>query len=152
MIKKFALIIILTLPFGRLMAQNQPGEEDYAKGLQLYFEGYYQLAATSFGNAIKTNPKLYEAYLYQGNCYANLHQFNAAEKDLKIAAKHLKKNQKLEFAFGYLYNEMGNYKNAIPHLEKAVLLDPKDALAFNALGVSCQGLHRARTAIDTRSE
>lgn len=154
MMKKIALILVFTISMCRLMAQlpqSQPGEEDFGKGLQLYNTGYYQLAATSLTEAIKENPRLYEAYLYLGNCYAFLHQFKEAEKNLKTASKHLKKNSKLEFSFGYMYNEMGSYKKAFAHLGKAVSLDPKDAISLNALGVSYQGMHDARKAIECYS-
>jgi len=148
--KKVNLLIALLLIVCQNTAQSQNSETDpdYAKGLQIYYSGEYTIAVQSFTKAIASNPKNYEAYLYRGNCYAFLHQFKLSERDFNKAREHMKNNAKLDFGYGYLYNEMGNYKKAIEYLDKSIELDSKDALTYNTLGVSYQRIGNPRKAIE----
>jgi len=132
-------------------SQKSKPEDDYAIGLEKYYNGGYQFAIPFFTTAIKTNPGNYEALIYRGNCYTYLHQFKLAEKDFDKASGHFHDNAKLDFAYGYLYNETGKYKKAIEYLDKAVSLDSKNALAYNTRGVSYQRMGNPRKAIENYS-
>ena len=135
-------------------AQPKTGKPDdsYAKGLEIYYNAGYQLAIPLFSSAIEKNPGNYEAYIYRGNCYTYVHQFKLAEKDFDKAAAHLRNNAKLDFGYGYMYNETGNYKKAIEYLDKAILLDSKNAIAYNTRGVSYQRIGNPRKAIENYSD
>ena len=133
--------------------QSQKGKQndDYAKGLEMYYNGGYQLAIPVFTKAIEKSPENYEALIYRGNCYSYLHDYKLAEKDFDKASTHLQNNAKLDFGYGYLYNETGRYKKAIEYLDKAISLDSKNALAYNTRGVSYQRIGNPRKAIENYS-
>jgi len=152
-VKQISLLAALVFFLDCGWAQSQKGQpdNDYARALEIYYNGEYQLAIPVFTSSIEKNPENYEAYIYRGNCYSNLHQFKPAEKDLDKAAGHLQNNPKLDFGYGYLYNETGKYKKAIQYLDKAISLDSKNALAYNTRGVSYQRLGNPRKAIENYS-
>ena len=61
---------------GNVQAQSNEAkpDNDYAKALEIYYNGEYQLAIPVFTSALEQVPVNYEAYIYRGNCYSFLHQ------------------------------------------------------------------------------
>src|SRR6185437_3272351 len=139
--------LIFFAGFLRAQSHDPKPDNDYAKALEIYYNGEYQVAIPMFTSALEQAPGNYEIYIYRGNCYSFLHQFKLAEKDFDMAAQHLKNSPKLDFGYGFMYNETGNYKKAIEYLDKAIVLDSKYALAYNTRGVSYQRLGNIRKAI-----
>ncbi len=137
---------------GQAQSNDSKSNNDYAKALEIYYNGEYQMAIPLFTSALEQVPDNYDAYIFRGNCYSFLHQFKLAEKDFDMAAKHLKNNAKLDFGYGFMFNETGNYKKAIEYLDKAILIDSKYALAYNTRGVSYQRLGNIRKAIGDYSD
>ncbi len=147
----FTAILMIISNYCIAQSQDKNADNDYARGLQVYYEGEYHVAVELLSKAVIENPKNYPAYIYLGNCYAFLHQFDFAERDYRKAGKHLKDNAMLYYGYGYLYNEMGKYNKAVENLEKSISLDPKNALTYNTLGVSYQRLGNPRKAIENYS-
>jgi tetratricopeptide (TPR) repeat protein len=148
-IKSFFSVVLFCIISLSLTAQTE--NEDYAKGLQLYFMGQYQFAAKSFTDAIEKDPGLSKAYLYRGNCYSYLHQFKEAKRDYDKASKNLKNNADLLFGYGFLFTEHGEYKKALPYLDKALEINTGLALAYNTRGLCYQHLGKAKLAIENYS-
>jgi tetratricopeptide (TPR) repeat protein len=50
--------------------------------------------------------------------------------------------------FGYLLNQLGQFEEAEPHLERAISIDPELANGYKNLGLACEGLGRLEEAIE----
>jgi tetratricopeptide (TPR) repeat protein len=141
----FAIIVLSCIAF---QARSQSDNQDYAKAMQYYYLGQYQIAATAFTDALKKEPAMYNAYLYRGNCYVFLHNYADAKKDYDQASKGLGNNADLLFGYGYLNIEMGSYKKALSYLNKALAIKSNFALAYNSRGVIYQHLGNPRLALE----
>ncbi|RLE29177.1 hypothetical protein DRJ27_05000, partial [Candidatus Acetothermia bacterium] len=109
---------------------------------------------------LKELPKTEEATAARAEVYYTLGGLYWAKKDLEQALEHTK--QALELArrigderlltgahngLGIVYSELGRYEDAIAEYERAIELDPKDALPHNGLGNVDDELGRHEDAI-----
>jgi tetratricopeptide (TPR) repeat protein len=149
-LKIISLFLVFSIFAFNISAQSE--DENYAKGLHLYYTGHYDFAAESFTDCLKNNPGHAYAHLYRGNCYAFMHKFKEAKKDFNAASKKIKDNAELYFGYGFMYNEMGQYQKAIGFLDKALLIKPRFALAYNARGVAYQSLGKPKAAMENYTD
>jgi len=134
------------------MAQSKEiDSSDYEKGMQAYQTQSYEIGISYFTSDIAKHPLHYESYMYRGCCYAFRHNASLAVYDLKIAKKHLTDNAVIDYGLGFAYNDLLDFDNAIKYLDKTISIDSKNALAYNARGISYQKLKKPRIAIECYS-
>jgi tetratricopeptide (TPR) repeat protein len=51
-------------------------------------------------------------------------------------------------SFGCLLNQLGQFEEAEPHLERAISIDPERAHGHKDLGIACEGLGRLEEAVE----
>ena len=115
-------------------------EEDFSaivameRGNGFYFVKDYPQALTAYGEAIKLNPTLVEAYNNRGIIKYELEQFSAAIEDYTTAIK-----LKSDFVDalnnrGNAYVAIGQLQNAAKDLQAALKLKSNSAIIHNNLG------------------
>jgi tetratricopeptide (TPR) repeat protein len=84
--------------------------------------------------AIERYPRDAEGYLYLGGFYEAAKRFPEAAAALREGLAVAPENPRLHFRLGAVLDKMGERQECIRHMEKAIALDPNDAVALNYLG------------------
>lgn len=128
-------------------ARAQQEKMYFVQALKNFKECNYKSASEDFTKAINFDDKTGEAFAYRARCAIFLGDFDAAKADLEQASALIKDNAQLYLSYGYLYNEMKEYKKAIEVLDKALRKDAKLAEAYNARGFSKQSMGDVKGAL-----
>ena len=108
----------------------------YNQGLEYYEEGQFELALECYTQAIKANPKDFEAYNNRGTIYQKLKQYEQALNDYNQAIKLNPEGIESYNNRGNTYSELEQYKYALRDYTQAIKLDPKRAEFYNNRGVT----------------
>jgi tetratricopeptide (TPR) repeat protein len=99
------------------------------KGLQQFEE-----AREWMKHAISLSPDTASFYLLQANLEEDRKQTESAIKILESVEKKFSENEKIHYYLGSLYDQQGNWKQALDKMETVVRLNPKNVDALNYLG------------------
>jgi tetratricopeptide (TPR) repeat protein len=139
-IKHLVLSLIITAFFAHPPAKAQQEKIYFVQALKSFKECNYKTAKEDFTKAINFDDKTGESFAYRARCAIFLGDFDNAKEDLTQADALIKNNAQLYLSYGYLYNEMKEYKKAIDVLDKALKIDGQLAEALNARGFSKQSM------------
>ena len=94
----------------------------------------YNMAIEDYSKAIELNPEDAVNYYYRGHAYfySDRHNKRKARRALSDFNMAIKLNPRYEDAYvskGYIYNSIGKYSKAIENNEKALDLNPDNAVA-----------------------
>jgi tetratricopeptide (TPR) repeat protein len=106
----------------------------YAEGMDRYSNQELDEAILYFSEAIRLNPKLFEAYLYRGLANDQKGSYDRAIADYSKAIDRQPNNALLYNYRGRLYTIKGNYQFALYDLDRAIFLNQKDASAYKNRG------------------
>jgi serine/threonine protein kinase/Tfp pilus assembly protein PilF len=115
----------------------------------LYFLGYdhsparLALAETAIQAAFRLRPDAGEAHLaHAENLYQGHLDYNGALAELEIASQSLPNDPKVFELKGYIQRRQGNQGEALRNLERAVELDPRNALTLQQMALSYELVRR----------
>jgi len=97
-------------------------------------KGDFQAAIDLTRQAIERHPRDAEGYLYLGGFYEAAKRLPEAAAALREGLAVAPENPRLHFRLGTVLDKMGERQECIRQMEKAIALDPKDAVALNYLG------------------
>jgi tetratricopeptide (TPR) repeat protein len=115
----------------------------YLKGKKLYNQGEYEKSLAVFREFVATQPELFEARIYIGNCYAKLKQQDKALEEFNFVLEKLEGKQEdlkgnkmalsLYASLAELYMDKNDFEKAKEYFEKSIEIAPVDPThAYNA--------------------
>lgn len=90
-------------------------------------------SATVLEDCVKRYPDFIEAHVNLGNTYLDLYRFDDAEREYALAAACAPKMVLAHNGLGAVEYARGNFDRAVPHLERALQIDPNYAAATHRL-------------------
>ena len=115
----------------------------------LYFLGYDHSPArlapaeAAIQSAFRLRPDAGEAHLARAeNFYLGYLDYNGAVAELEIASESLPNDPKVFELKGYIQRRQGKQEEALRNLERAVELDPRNALTLQQMALSYELLRR----------
>ena len=102
-------------------------------------------AIADFDAVLKLKPNNREAYSARAGANIALGNSDAAKRDLLAAAEIVPNDYSFWFALGRFEWQTQDYETALPHLERAVFLDPKNTYAVLWAEIARQSVHRPDT-------
>jgi tetratricopeptide (TPR) repeat protein len=99
-------------------------EARFALAKCLVFLGEYAEAIPTLKASALNHPKAFEPHYLLGLSYRGLEQYPEAEEQLRTAAAIKPDHADLQFNLGLVILRSGRAKEAVPHLQKAIQLDP----------------------------
>jgi len=109
---------------------------EFAKGLAKAKQNDFLSAIEHFTNAIKEDESNVEFYAERAVAYLNSNQFELSMFDMNICVEMEPNNSYRYSCRAFLKSKMGDTDGAVSDYEKAVALDPEDAIAYNNLGLA----------------
>lgn len=100
------------------------GETRFALAKCLVFLAEYTEAVPILKAYVFNHPKAFEPHYLLGLSYRGLEQYPLAEDQLRAAAAIEPDHADLQFDLGLVMIRTGRAKDAVPHLQKAIQLDP----------------------------
>ncbi|RYD83537.1 MAG: hypothetical protein EOP53_00550 [Sphingobacteriales bacterium] len=146
--KYFTLSIFLAvlLCSGKLFAQQE--QVYFVQALKVANNSCnYKNSTDTFEKNINFDSKTGESFALRARCAIFSGDMEMAKADLMQADALLKNNAELLLSYGYYYNEIKQYKQAIDALDKALKINGKLAEAYNARGFSKQSLGDIKGAL-----
>ena len=128
---------------------------EYAKGMAKVKENDFLSAIEHFTAAIELDPSNVEYYAERGVAYINTNQYELSMFDMNICVDMEPNNSYRYSCRAFLKSRMGDADGAISDYEKAIMLDPEDAIAYNNLGLAQEqkGYHKkAQKSFDQSNE
>jgi TolB-like protein/Tfp pilus assembly protein PilF len=93
--------------------------------------------------SLALQPDLGEGHMALGVYWYYGHRdYAQALQQLELARKSLPNNAAVELYIGAIMRRQGQWTDAIAHIERAIVLDPRSSLALDQLGAAYQALHR----------
>jgi len=109
---------------------------EFAKGLAKAKENDFLGAIEHFSNAINEDNSNVEHYAERAVAYINTNQYELSMFDMNICIDLEPNNSYRYSCRAFLKSRMGETDGAISDYEKAIMLDPDDAIAYNNLGLA----------------
>lgn len=130
----FVLFSAINLPFRKEIGDFDRWQRatriHYSLGGNFSFKkGLYQEAIVEFEKAISLEPGFALSYNRLGMSYANVKNFEAAERNFRKFVELIPGNDQGYVNLGLLYEHMGEAAKAIPFFEKALTLNPQNQKA-----------------------
>jgi tetratricopeptide (TPR) repeat protein len=144
----FQLLVFLLIT---IQAFGQSARQCVKAGKEFVEAGKYSDAIVQFSKAIELKPKETDYYMYRSNAYEKNGDIANAYEDVKRAIVFDEKNADLRVSAGRLAFLLKNYDEAIPHLDKALLLkhSNNDAYEFKVKSlIAKQDFNKAQEACD----
>lgn len=108
---------------------------NHKKAQELLDEGKLESALIHFNKALKESPKHPDILSHRGVVYIHLNQKKKCLDDLKLSLLLEPDNPYRYASLAYAKDYFGDIDGAIEDYQKAVELDPEDAVAHNNLGL-----------------
>lgn len=117
---------------------------EYAKGMAKVKENDFLSAIEHFTAAIELDANNVEYYAERAVAYLNTTQYELSMFDMNICVDMEPNNSYRYSCRAFLKSRMGDADGAISDYEKAIMLDPEDAIAYNNLGLAQEqkGYHK----------
>lgn len=113
--------------------------DEFDKGMKFYQNGYeknYQKAVEHFQNAINLEPKYSKAYLYLARAYNALTEEDKAKAAFAKAVEIDPDYAEAHSSFGGMLLDLGDVDQSIRELNRAITLEPNDAMTDALLAVA----------------
>lgn len=110
-------------------------QTDRDTGIQLYKNGNFDKAISSFKKAVKVDPRDFQGWTYLGLTYLKQNEIKAAIKALKTAAQLNPNETTVHIGLGYAYLAQNKLTEARTSGDLALKLEPKGAEANYIIGV-----------------
>ena len=121
-------------------------DDHFAQGLIKVKENDHHGAVELFTIVLKEDPINADALSQRAVAYLNLEQYDLSMMDMNLAIKHDPEYGYRYQCRAYLKTRLGDNEGAITDYEKAVELDPKDAIAYNNLALAQEQIGWAKKA------
>jgi len=108
---------------------------EHKKAQDYIDEQKYDKALNAFNKALKKSPNHPDILSHRGVCYLHLNQKKNCLDDMYLSLKMQPDYSYRYASLAYALDFFGNIDGAIEAYEKAVELDPEDAVAYNNLGL-----------------
>jgi tetratricopeptide (TPR) repeat protein len=108
---------------------------EHKKAQDYMDEQKYDKALKAFNEAIKKSPNHPDILSHRGVCYLQLNQKKNCLDDMLLSLKMQPDYSYRYASLAYAMDYFGNIDGAIEAYEKAIELDPEDAVAYNNLGL-----------------
>ncbi|MDX1653219.1 MAG: tetratricopeptide repeat protein [Brumimicrobium sp.] len=108
---------------------------DHKKAQELLMEGKYEKALTFFNKALKKSPQHPDILSHRGVAYLHLNQKKNCLEDLMLSLELDGENAYRYASLAYARDFFGDLSGAIRDYEKAIEIDPEDAISHNNLGL-----------------
>ncbi len=119
-------------------------ETRFALAKCLVFLGEYAEAIPLLKPYALDRPKAFEPHYLLGLSYRGLEQYPQAEQQLRAAAAIEPDHADLQFNLGLVLLRTGRAKDAVPHLQKAIQLDPAAEGPRLQLAIALKGLNQTQ--------
>ena len=104
-------------------------------------------ARSNAEKALELQPDLSEGHVALGYYhYWGYRDYDAALRELSIAAEVQPNNNEITEAIGYIKRRQGLFEEAVEHLENAFVLDPRNPFLARAIGITLMYLRRYEDA------
>lgn len=120
----------------------------YEAGFAKYKLGKVNEALADFNQVIKQNASYDKAYIARGDLYKD-----AQKKTTLALADFLKAlsldstESKIHYRIGWCYNDLGQFNEAVPYLQKAIGFEEQNYLSYSELGFSLFSMNRIDEAL-----
>jgi tetratricopeptide (TPR) repeat protein len=128
----------------RLSPSNQ--ENRFALAKCLVYLAEYTEAIPILKPYVLNHPKAFEPHYLLGLAYRGLEQYPQAEEQLRTAAAIEPDHADLQFNLGLVMLRSGRAKEAVPHLQKAIQLDPAAEAPRLQLAIALKDLNQAQNS------
>lgn len=129
-------------------ANINPYQDLINRALDFYREKDHSAALRELNMAIQDNPNHPKAYYYRGQIYIDLGKFNDAKKDFLKVTSVLEDDHRVWNFLGAAQTHEGDNEAAVESYNKAIALDPGNALYYFNRGSSLAQLGKLQEAID----
>jgi tetratricopeptide (TPR) repeat protein len=120
-----------------LINDSQSAHDDYIRAAEIYqINGNFIKSQTTYGNAIRSNPKSVTAYLGRANLFLNNKEYRAALGDFDKVTKLDRRNFDAYYGMGVTTYNQRRYKSAINHFKDARSINDKNPLVYQYLMLS----------------
>ncbi len=128
------LSILLFFFIFSLTINAQTAEDFFKEGEARSRQQNYTEAIAEYSKAIKSDPKLWNAYVKRAFCYGLTEQYDKAVEDYTIAIAAEPEKIFSYQSRGSAHYKLGHYPEALADFNKVLELDPKNQEAFNNRG------------------
>jgi tetratricopeptide (TPR) repeat protein len=128
----------------RLSPSNQ--ETRFALAKCLVFLAEYTEAIPILKAYLLNHPKAFEPHYLLGLAYRGLEQYPQSEEQLRTAATIEPDHADLQFNLGLVMLRSGRAKEAVPHLQKAIQLDPAAEAPRLQLAIALKDLNQTQNS------
>lgn len=111
-------LIVLAMIQASAQAMND-GVAELVQGNKLALQGNYKEAITAFDQAIKTNPRLAQAYSHRAAALVKLGEYDSALADCTKAIRLDRKNVRALVLRGLIYKQLGKRKKELKDMRAA---------------------------------
>lgn len=118
------------------------------EGLDRYRAHEYIEAIKSFSNAIDADPTQADAYYYRGQVFIDINNFPAAKNDFLRVTSKVEDDPEAWNFLGYTQALEGDNESAIESYNKAINLNPDNAMYYYNRGGSLAKLDQLEDALD----
>ena len=125
------------------LTQADP-EARFALAKCLVFLAEYSEAIPILKAYLANHPKAFEPHYLLGLSYRGLEQYPQAEEQLRSAAAIEPDHADLQYNLGLVILRSGRAKEAVPHLQKAIQLDPAAEGPRLQLAIALKGLNQTQ--------
>jgi tetratricopeptide (TPR) repeat protein len=119
-------------------------ETRFALAKCLVFLAEYSEAIPILRAYLPNHPKAFEPHYLLGLSYRGLEQYPQAEEQLRAAAAIEPDHADLQYNLGLVILRSGRAKEAVPHLQKAIQLDPAAEGPRLQLAIALKGLNQTQ--------
>lgn len=126
-------ITVLFLYFS-IDIQAQSAEDYFKEGEARSRQQNYTEAIAAYSKAIKTDPKLWNAYVKRAFCYGLIEQYDKAVEDYTVAIAAEPEKTFSYQSRGSAHSKLGHYTEALADFDMVIELDPKNQDVYNNRG------------------
>lgn len=124
-----------------------PYEDLIKRALDFYRDSEYSAALKELNMAIQDDPEHPRAYYYRGQIYVDLNNFKEAKKDFLKVTSVIEDDHRAWNFLGATQTHEGDNESAVESYNKAIVLDPENALYYFNRGSSLGQLGKLQEAV-----
>ena len=141
--------VAVLLVCGTVAAQSSPGYPAYRKADSLFVAKKFQECMDAVDEALRLDPKLVPALTLKAKLAMAIRRYDVARESLERALAVDPSSWYAQFLYGLQFYQQNELPAAIPALEKARRLNPRDPRAPLFLGLSQESLGRTAEALQS---
>jgi tetratricopeptide (TPR) repeat protein len=145
--KKQIHLIVSLIIITSVSVFGQSARKSYKAGMEFVENQKYEDAIVQFTTAISIEPSNPDLYLVRGNTYEKLFKYADARSDYEKALVFAPKEAEIVISLGAVCNKLGNFEEALKHLNRATHLDKKNVKGYREKVISLIGLAKYDQAL-----